>query len=82
MANENNETLPALCELAASHLLKEQEAAHYLDIMPGTLSVWRCTGRYDLPYIKVGRRVKYRVSDILAFIESRTRSNTAGVGAA
>jgi excisionase family DNA binding protein len=53
-------------------LLTEQEAADLLTVSPGTLSVWRCTRRYALRFIKVGRAVRYRESDILAFIESRT----------
>ncbi|QFY43125.1 helix-turn-helix domain-containing protein [Candidatus Methylospira mobilis] len=78
--NAPRATLPALCALAESHLLNEQEAAQYLNVSPGTLSVWRSTGRYGLVYVKIGRRVKYRVSDLLAFVESRSRSHT-GEGA-
>lgn len=53
-------------------LLTPHEAAAMLGITPGTLTVWRCTRRYNLPYIKVGRCVRYKRSDVLAFIESRT----------
>ena len=53
-------------------LLNPTETAAILGIAVGTLSVWRCTRRYDLPYVKSGRRVKYRPSDIEAFITSRT----------
>jgi predicted DNA-binding transcriptional regulator AlpA len=52
-------------------LLTEQEAADLLTVSPGTLSVWRCTRRYDLRYLKIGRAVRYRESDILEFIASR-----------
>lgn len=62
---------------APSDLLDEKPAAEFLDVSPGTLSVWRCTGRYALPFIKVGRRVKYRRTDLIAWLESRTRSNGA-----
>jgi predicted site-specific integrase-resolvase len=40
-------------------LLDEKQAAEYLTVSPGTLSVWRSTGRYSLPFVKVGRRVRY-----------------------
>jgi excisionase family DNA binding protein len=50
----------------------EKEAAEILGVTPGTLSVWRCTRRYPLPYVKVGRSVRYRMADLEAFIESRT----------
>jgi predicted DNA-binding transcriptional regulator AlpA len=56
----------------SSPLLDEKQTAELLNVTPGTLSVWRCTRRYPLPYIKVGRSVKYRLADIEAFISSRT----------
>jgi excisionase family DNA binding protein len=59
------------------NLLTEQEAAKLLDTAPGTLSVWRSTGRYNIPFIKVGRSVRYRQSDLLAWLDSRTQSNGA-----
>lgn len=62
---------------ASSALLDEKAAAEFLTVSPGTLSVWRCTGRYGVPFIKVGRRVKYRRTDLIAWLESRTRSNGA-----
>lgn len=49
--------------------LSPKEAAEYLGVTPETLAVWRCTKRYELPYIKIGRRVMYRVRDISEFIE-------------
>ena len=61
----------------ARDLLDEKEAAHLLDTSPGTLSVWRSTGRYNLPFIKIGRNVRYRRSDLLAWLEKRTRETGA-----
>ncbi|WON75313.1 helix-turn-helix domain-containing protein [Nitrosospira sp. Is2] len=58
---------------AADPLLSNAEAAIYLDLAENTLPVWRCTGRYDIPYIKVGRLVKYRKSDLDAFLQRRTK---------
>lgn len=49
---------------ASRDLLSEQEAAALLDTAPGTLSVWRSTGRYNLPFLKVGRKVRYRRADL------------------
>lgn len=54
-------------------LFSPAEAAAYLGVTENTLNVWRCVGRYNLPYIKVGRLVKYRKSALDAFLESRTR---------
>ncbi len=53
-------------------LLTENETAAFLGAAPDTLAVWRCTRRYSLPYIKIGRLVRYRESDVIAFLESRT----------
>lgn len=58
-------------------LLDETQAADYLTLSPGTLSVWRSTGRYKIPFVKVGRRVRYRRADLDAWLEERTRSNGA-----
>ena len=53
-------------------LLTEAEAADYLSVEPQTLCAWRCTRRYNLPFIKVGRLVRYRPEDLEEFLESRT----------
>jgi excisionase family DNA binding protein len=63
--------------LVRRELLDEKAAAELLDIAPGTLSVWRSTGRYRIPFVKVGRRVRYRRADLEAWLESRTRTNGA-----
>lgn len=54
-------------------LYDTSEAAEYLGLADNTLPVWRCTGRYDLSYIKVGRLVRYRKSTLDAFLLHRTR---------
>ena len=70
------EILPnTLSEVIQCDLLDENSAAQFLQVEPGTLSVWRCTGRYKIPFIKVGRLVRYRQSDLNAWLESRTRTN-------
>jgi hypothetical protein len=59
-----------------SDLVDDKAASTYLGVTAGTLSVWRSTGRYPLPFVKVGRRVRYRIGDLLAFVESRTQMHT------
>ena len=61
---------------APDRLLTEDETAELLATKPQTLSVWRVTKRYPLPYVKVGRNVRYKLSDVMAFIESRTVGNS------
>lgn len=58
----------------SSRLLTPEEAAHLLNLNPQTLNVWRATQRYPLPFVKVGRRVRYRYSDLMKFIEENTSS--------
>jgi len=53
-------------------LVNEKRAAEILGVSAGTLSVWRCTRRYPLPYTKIGRAVRYRVADLEDFIAART----------
>jgi len=73
-----------MTENAIAAILKHQstdplftppEAAAYIGVTENTLSVWRCTGRYKIPFIKVGRLVRYRRSDIESWLESRTLNN-------
>ena len=53
-------------------LLTPSEAAAILGVSVGTLQVWRCTKRYPLPFVKIGRKAMYQVEAVQAFIESRT----------
>lgn len=57
----------------------DKQAAEVLDVKPTTLAVWRSTGRYRLPYLKVGRLVKYRISDLAEFLARRTAHHTGEV---
>jgi excisionase family DNA binding protein len=53
-------------------LLTTREVAKLLKTAYSTLLTWRTTKRYPLKYIKVGRKVLYRRSDVMSFLESRT----------
>jgi excisionase family DNA binding protein len=59
-----------------TELLDEAAAAELLGIRPQTLAVWRSTGRYELPFVKVGRCVRYKRTDLAEFLRSRTVTNT------
>ncbi len=61
---------------AASTLLTEEEAAARLKVQPSTLTAWRLRGHPDLPFVRVGRCVRYRPQDIAAFIASHVRRST------
>lgn len=70
-------TMAAILRPRSTDLVTETEAAEILDLAPGTLSVWRSTGRYAIPFIKVGRKVRYSRTALDAWLESRTRANGA-----
>ncbi len=55
------------------------QTAKILDVTPNTLSIWRCLGRHNLPFVKTGKSVKYRVHDVAEFIASHRFTHTAQV---
>lgn len=61
--------------------IADKQAAEALGVKATTLAVWRSTGRYNLPFLKVGRLVKYRVSDLAEFLARRTANHTGEVRA-
>lgn len=61
-------------ESSLRNLLKPEITADILGVDVKTLAVWRCTKRYPLPWVRVGRNVMYKPEDVQAFIESRTVS--------
>ncbi|MEO5344309.1 MAG: helix-turn-helix domain-containing protein [Gammaproteobacteria bacterium SHHR-1] len=71
----------AASKLTNPNLLTEAEAAEYIGVAAGTLTVWRSTGRYALPFAKVGRLVRYRRSDLDSWLESRTQHHTGDTAA-
>lgn len=65
---KNNEHTSFGVSAANSILLTRREAAAYLGVAEQTLAVWKCTGRRSLPFVKIGRLVRYRKADLDAFI--------------
>lgn len=61
-------------------LLSRKEAAKYLGISEQTLAIWKCTKRYDLPFVKIGRLIKYRKADLDGFIFENLESNSNSAG--
>ena len=54
-------------------LLTRKEAADFLGIQENTLAVWATNKRYQLPFYKVGRLVKYKISDLEKFIQENQK---------
>jgi len=40
-------------------------------VKESTQAVWRSTGRYSLPYYRFGRLVRYKRSEVEAWLDSR-----------
>src|ERR1700745_1098163 len=55
-----------------SHLLTETETAKQISVAPATLQQWRHHHRYSLPFIRVGRLIRYRQIDVDNWLASRT----------
>ena len=61
----------------AHKLVDTIQAAEYLgNLKPNTLEIWRNQGR-GIPYIKIGRLVRYRLEDLDAYLTKQTRSSTS-----
>jgi excisionase family DNA binding protein len=52
-------------------LLTPREVAEYLGTSESVLAVDRYHGR-GLPYVRVGRRIRYRAKDIAAYLDANT----------
>lgn len=46
-----------------------------LGVPEATQAVWRSTGRYELPYYKVGRLIRYKRSEIEQWLASRAATS-------
>jgi len=57
--------------ITPDHSVYEDVAAQILERSPGTLRNWRMDGGAVVPYYRPGRgaRVRYRLTDLAAFIE-------------
>jgi excisionase family DNA binding protein len=52
-----------------SDLITPREVARSLSVAEETLASWRSRKKPHLPFLKVGRLVRYRRSDLVAFVE-------------
>ncbi|VTZ27568.1 hypothetical protein MPC1_5930002 [Methylocella tundrae] len=57
-------------------LLDENGVADFLNVKVATLQSWRVKG-CGPDFVRVGRCIRYRPSDILAWVEARTCANTS-----
>lgn len=65
-----------MSEYEADRLIKPIEAAHFLGLSRSWLAKLRLTG--DGPqYVKVGRQVRYRRTDLLRWVEKSLHHSTS-----
>lgn len=64
--------------MSVPKLFTPEEVSALLSVTTHTLAVWRSEGRYNLPYIKTGRLVRYQEEDIKCFIQERMHGHNKG----
>ena len=59
-------------------LLRTNLAAAHLELAPATLEAWRCRGCGPV-FIKLGKAVRYRLSDLDEFTDRRAQTSTSRI---
>jgi len=59
-------------------LISTEQASEYLGVTTRTLANWRCVGFPNVPYTKLGRNIKYRITDLDAYIAKHSHNNVGG----
>ncbi|MDP3845523.1 MAG: helix-turn-helix domain-containing protein [Pseudomonas sp.] len=63
--------------LNPADLLTPEQAALVLGLSDKTLATWRSTGRYALPFLRCGARIRYRRDDLANWLQGRLSTSTA-----
>jgi len=71
-----NQRTIADATLNPADLLTPEQAALVLGLSIKTLATWRSTGRHSLPFIRCGARIRYRRSELDAWLADRQRTCT------
>jgi len=79
-AEGNASPHPPTARARGSPLLTVQEVAALLRCSVSSLNKWRLTGQGPR-FVYVGHRVRYRSTDIAAYIAERTRTSTSATSA-
>jgi excisionase family DNA binding protein len=58
-------------------LLTSREVAALLSVSVRSLERWRVSGKVNLPYVKLGNSVRYRLEAVERSIASRTVTSTS-----
>ena len=60
----------ALTGIVGDGLLDKRELAAVLGLSPGAVSVMLCRQKFPIEPIRIGARLRWRLSDVRQFIES------------
>lgn len=58
---------------AKTCLVDRATAASFLGVKKNTLAEWAVNNKYPLPYVKIGRLVRYRMRDLEDFLEQNLK---------
>jgi hypothetical protein len=58
-------------------LLTPRQAAAILNVPVQTLAIWRCRKRVGLNWVKIGRHIRYRLADLIRFIDENAHGAAA-----
>jgi hypothetical protein len=70
---KRGQTMHAVIDAPADPLLLPKATADILKVKEPTLATWRSKKLYPLPYVKIGKLIRYRRSDVLAFLDFCSR---------
>jgi excisionase family DNA binding protein len=76
----NNAVSPFATTHTTTELLTTDQVADVLGLSSRTIAAWRSSRNNSLPYVKAGSRVRYRLQDVIAWLESRVRFTAAPAG--
>jgi hypothetical protein len=67
-SSSRGDTDPMAPKTKESRLLTERQVAAILQIKPNTLAHWRLTKLKPLPFIRIGRTIRYHSEDVEQFL--------------
>ena len=76
MSASNENDVPTLVTAGFGELVDEARLAARLGVSRSTLQSWRYSGRGPR-WIKLGRLVRYRLTDVNSFLQANTRGEVA-----
>ena len=65
------------CNFTPAGLMTPRDTAVYIGVKINTLAVWRMTNRYGLPFVKLGKVVRYHKTDLDEWINKNVSTDRA-----